>query len=158
MTGRPSDRLEVELRGVIVVAAILILPGASFAQTGRAYVSGAGGFASAPDVTSGNIVGEAGVRVARNLYVFGDVGHYRNLAPSVFQPSADAAAADFAASGVTLTPSSVVPAWYTTGGVRYTLPISWTRFTPYVFTSAGAARLTPTVHFTYSSGKLAGAA
>ena len=145
------------MRSVIVAAAILVLPTTSFAQDGRAYVSAAGGFASTVDGTSGDMVGEAGVRVARNFYVFGDLGRFHNLAPSLFQPTADAASADFAASGLMLTGSSVVPAWYTTGGIKYNLPIRSARFTPYVFTSAGVARLTPANHFTYTSGTLAGA-
>jgi len=46
----------------------------AFAEGDRAYVKVSGGMAIAPDATSGNILGEVGVRVARNLFVFGGVG------------------------------------------------------------------------------------
>ena len=136
---------------IMMAACVALCAQPAFAQ--RAYVDVAGGMAIAPDATSGNILGEVGVRVAPNLFVFGDVGQIHNLQPSLIQPTIDATSATLADSGVTVTGTGRVPAWQTLGGVRYLIPMR-NGLTPYVLGGAGVARLSPTAEFTYSSGTL----
>jgi len=140
---------------VLILIAACVAGGAqpAFAQGDRAYVNVSGGMAIAPDATSGNILGEVGVRVARNLFVFGGVGQIHNLQPSLIQPTIDATSAALADSGVTVTGTGRVPAWQTLGGVRYLIPMR-SGLTPYVLGGAGVARLSPTAEFTYTSGPL----
>jgi opacity protein-like surface antigen len=143
------------VRALIILIAACVAGGAqpAFAQGDRAYVNVSGGMAIAPDATSGNILGEVGVRVAPNLFVFGNVGQIHNLQPSLVQPAIDAASATLSESGVTVTGTGRVPAWQTLGGVRYLFPMH-TGLTPYVVGGAGVAHLAPTAEFTYTSGAL----
>jgi opacity protein-like surface antigen len=141
------------MRTLVLAAVLVAIPAAGFAQTNRAYVNGTGGFATTPDGTSGELSGEAGVEVARHLYVFGDVGHYHNLQPSGLQPVVDTTTAALASLGVDVTATARVPAWYYTGGVRAAIPTR-SRFTPYVFGSLGMAHLSPHATFSYASGTL----
>jgi len=141
------------MRTWIIAAAIVAAPAAVFAQTTRAYVNGAGGFATTPDGTSGDLLGEAGVKVAPHLYVFGDVGRFRNLQPSEVQPVVDTTTATLSTLGIDVTGTARVPAWYSTGGVRAEIPTR-SRITPYVFGGAGVAHLTPKAAFSYTSGTL----
>ena len=138
---------------ILMAACVALCAQPAFAQRDRAYVNVAGGMAIAPDATSGNILGEVGVRVAPNLFVFGDVGQIHNLQPSLIQPTIDATSAALADSGVTVTGTGRVPAWQTLGGVRYLIPMH-SGLTPYVLGGAGVARLSPTAEFTYASGAL----
>jgi opacity protein-like surface antigen len=138
---------------ILIAACVAGCAQPAFAQGDRAYVNVSGGMAIAPDSTSGNILGEVGVRVARNLFVFGDVGQIHNLQPSLVQPAIDAASAALSESGVTVTGTGRVPAWQTLGGVRYLFP-THTGLTPYVLGGVGVARLSPTAEFTYASGAL----
>lgn len=140
------------MRTIILAAIVAAAPASAFAQT-HAYVNGAGGFATTTDGTSEDVLGEAGVRVAPNLFVFGDVGRFHNLQPSAVQPAIDTTVQTLSAIGVDVTSTSSVPAWYTSGGVRYQIPTR-ARVTPYVFTSVGMARLTPRATFSYTSGQL----
>jgi hypothetical protein len=141
------------MRTFILATVIAAAPAAAFAQAPRAYVSGAGGFATTADGTSGDVRGEAGVTIAPHVFVFGDVGRFHNLQPSSVQPAVDAASQSLSAIGVDVTGSAQVPAWYTSGGVRLQIPAG-SRLTPYVFTSLGMARLTPKATFSYASGTL----
>jgi opacity protein-like surface antigen len=127
----------------------------SSAQTTRAYVAGSGGFAVAPDGTTGDVMGEVGVQIAPNLYVFGDLGRFQNIQPSQIQPSIDVTTASLASGGLGVTGTAQVPAWYSLGGVRVTIPTRG-RVWPYVFGGAGFARMTPTAQFTFASGTLSG--
>jgi opacity protein-like surface antigen len=144
------------MRALTTLLILLAVPAASFAQTPRGYANLAGGFAVTSDNTSGDVVGEAGVRVAPNLFVFGNLGRFENVAPSAFQQTVDATSASLATGGLGVTGTARVPAWYTMGGVRWIVPTS-TRIAPYVFGGAGLAHVTDTATFTYSSGTLAGA-
>ncbi len=95
---------------VITVTAIIVLAAApSFAQSARGFVTGAGGFAVSPDTTSGDWLGEAGVRVAPNLFVFGDLGQFRNLQPSEVQPAIDTTTAMVSGSGLTVVAGQLDP-------------------------------------------------
>jgi opacity protein-like surface antigen len=127
-----------------------------FAQTDRVYVGGAAGFSVTSADTSGQLVGEAGVRVAPNIFVYGNVGQFHNLSSSQLQPAIDDETATLLNSGLTVTGTATMPTWYTTGGVRVQIPMH-SRVTPYVFGGAGLAHMMPTAHFTYSSGTLLGA-
>ena len=144
------------MRVCLIAAACLVCGAApSLAQSERAYVNVGGGIATSPDATSGDFVGEVGVRVARNLFAFADVGQFHNLQPSDVQPAIDATAAVLSAQGVTVTGTARVPAWQTIGGLRYMIPIH-SAATPYVLGGAGFARLSPAAAFTYGSGALPG--
>ena len=112
--------------------------------------------AISPDATSSDLVGEVGVKVAKNLFVFGDVGQFHNLQPSLVQPTVDATDAALLTNGVTVTGVARVPAWYSVGGVRFMMPTA-SGISPYVLGGAGFARLSPAAKFTYASGALAGA-
>jgi len=141
------------MRAMIVVGAMLLsTSGPLFAQS-RGYVELGGGIAASPDATSGNVVGEAGVRVAPSLFVFGDVGQFHNLQPSLVQPTVDLTDALLAVNGVALTGTARVPAWYSLGGIRYVAQ-AHSGVAPYVLAGAGVARLTPAAQFTYQSGPL----
>ena len=141
------------MRVLLAVAMMSAISAPSFAQVDRGYVTGIGGFAVTPDTTSGDVLGEVGVRVAPRLFVFGNVGQFHNLQPSDAQPAIDSTTAMSAAEGLNVSGTGRVPAWYSTGGVRYEVPMSG-RIAPYVIGGMGFARLTPKLQFTYSSGQL----
>jgi opacity protein-like surface antigen len=125
-----------------------------FAQTERGYVAASGGFAVSPDTTSGNALGEIGVRVAPHIVVFGDVGQFHDVQPSAVQPSIDATTSFLSQSaGLNVTGTGRVPALYSIGGVRYELPRQ-SRVEPYVLGGIGVARMNPTAGFSYASGPL----
>src|SRR5437867_1785567 len=143
------------MKAMMIGAAISLLTAAPlYAQTERGYVTGVGGFAATPDTTSGDVMGEVGVRVARHLLVFGDVGQFHNLQPSDAQPAVDNTTAFLAETqGVTVLGTPRVPAWYSVGGLRYEVPTQ-RRVSPYVLGGIGFTRLNPTAQFIYSSGTL----
>ncbi|HKB10092.1 MAG TPA: porin family protein [Vicinamibacterales bacterium] len=144
------------MRVVMMVAACIVCGAApSLAQSERAYVNVGGGMAIAPDTTSGDVLGEVGVRVARNLFVFGDLGQFHNLQPSLAQPAVDAAALALSDQGLSVTGTARVPAWQMLGGVRYVVPTRGAAM-PYVLGGAGLARLSPSAQFIYQSGTLTG--
>jgi opacity protein-like surface antigen len=144
------------MKAWFIAATIALLAAPSYAQSPSVYASLAGGFAVGPDGTSGNVLGEVGVRIAPHLSVFGDVGQFHNLQPSQAQPGVDALDSTLAAGGLSVTGVARVPAWYGMGGLRWTVPMN-ARVSPYVFGGLGFARLTPTATFTYTSGTLVGA-
>jgi len=144
------------MKALFIAAAIALCAAPSYAQSRDVYASLSGGFAVSPDGTSGDVLGEVGVRIAPQLSVFGDIGQFHNLQPSQLQPSVDAVATTLAAGGLSVTGEARVPAWYSMGGLRWTVPMS-ARISPYVFGGAGFARLTPSAKFTYTSGTLVGA-
>ena len=143
------------MKQLVMAAALTLITAAPLlAQSERAYVTGVGGFATSPDVTSANVLAEAGVRVAPHLLVFGNLGEIRNLQPSEEQPTVDSTTASVAAAqGLSVLGTARVPALYSIGGLRYEVPMQG-RVSPYVMGGLGVARLSPTAHFTYSSGTL----
>src|SRR5262249_61816004 len=148
------------LMRVLMVVAACIACGAppSFAQqSDRGYARCGGGGAISSDATSGNILGEVGVRVARNVFVFGDLGQFHNLQPSLVQPTVDATTLSLASDGVTVNGTGRVPALQLLGGVRYVIPTHG-GLAPYVLGGAGLARAMPTAGVTYSRGTITGAA
>lgn len=145
------------MKALLIVATLALTATPSYAQSSSVYASVAGGFAVSPDGTSGDALGELGVRVGRHFSVFGDVGQFHNLQPSQIQPSVDSVDATLAASGLTVTGVARVPAWYSMVGLRWSTPLN-AHLSPYVFGGVGFARLTPAAHFTYQGGTLLGAA
>lgn len=143
------------MKALVFVAAVTLLTAAPLAaQTERAYVAAAGGFAVSPDTTSGDAVGEVGVRIAPHLLVFGTVGQFHNLQPSDTQPIVDNTTAALSLSnGLIVTGTARVPAWYSVGGLKYELPVEG-RLSPYIVGGLGVARLSPTARFSYASGPL----
>jgi opacity protein-like surface antigen len=143
------------MRAVIIAAAVIVSTASpGFAQAERGYLAGIGGFVVTPDTTSGDVLGEAGVRIAPHLLVFGDIGQFHNLQPSAVQGTVDSTTALLsAAQGLNVTGIGRVPAWYSIGGLRYEVPTQG-RVAPYVLAGLGFARLSPTAQFTYSSGTL----
>jgi len=142
------------MKVITMAAALVVLTSApSMAQSERGYVSGAGGFASSPEATSGDVLGEVGVRVAPHLMVFGDLGQFRNLQPSDVQPTVDSTTATLSGSGLNVIGTGRVPAVYSIGGLRFDAPTK-SRVSPYVLGGIGFARLSPTAQFMYSSGTL----
>src|SRR5262245_4684285 len=71
---------------VVMLAVVAAAAPAVAADTERGFVSGIAGFATSPDGTSGNVLGEAAVRVAPHVLVFGGVGKFHNVQPSDVQP------------------------------------------------------------------------
>jgi len=143
------------MRALFISAALsLVCAATSLAQDGRGYVTGVGGFAASTDATSGNVLFDAGVRVAPHLMVFGNLGQFHNLQPSDAVPAVDSTMATLAGSlGLNVVGTARVPALYTVGGVRYEIP-THTKVLPYVSAGLGVARLSPSAQFTYSSGTL----
>jgi Outer membrane protein beta-barrel domain len=143
------------MRALLIAGTVSLLSAAPLlAQTERGYVVGVGGFAATTDTTSGNVMGEVGVRVAPHLLVFGNLGQFHNLQPSDAEPAVDSTAATLSASqGLSVIAAARVPAWYSVGGLRYEVSAR-ARVSPYLMGGIGFARLTPTGTFTYSSGTL----
>ena len=142
-------------RLVTSIATVTLLTAAPlWAQTGRGYVTGLGGFATGPETTSGHLALEGGVRFAPRLSVFGNLGQFHDLQPSDEQPAVESTTALTTAQGLDLLGISRVPAWYSTGGLRYEVP-THSRISPYVLGGIGAARLTPKARFIFEGGTLA---
>ena len=140
------------MRLVMFATTVTLLTAAPLlAQTERGYLAGTGGYAVSSGATSANALGEVGVRIAPHLSVFGNVGRYHDLLPADAQSSVDTTASIAAAQGLDVIGSARVPAWYSTGGVRYEMPGN-RHVTPYLSGGLGFARLTPSVQFTFSSG------
>jgi len=137
----------------MVVAAVLAATPSFAAGTEKAYLSATGGFATSPDGTSGDVLGELGIRIAPHLLVFGDIGRFHNLRPSEVQSAVDGTTASLSASGLDLTGYARVPAWHSIGGLRIEGP-SRNHFQAYALGGVGVARLTPAAQFTYTSGTL----
>ena len=143
------------MRVLMMAATVTLLTAAPLlAQSERGYVTGVGGFAATSETTSGNVMGEAGVRIAPHLLVFGSLGEFHNLQPSELQPTVDSTTAILSAGqGLNVLGTARVPAWYSVGGLRFEVPTRG-RVSPYVLGGIGAARLNPTAQFTFSSGTL----
>jgi len=143
------------MRELMIAATVTLLTAAPLlAQNERGYVTGVGGFTATSETTSGNVMGEAGVRIAPHLLVFGSLGEFHNLQPSELQPTVDTTTSVLAAGrGLNVLGTARVPAWYSVGGLRYEVPARG-RVSPYVLGGIGAARLSPTAQFTFSSGTL----
>lgn len=143
------------MRALMIATTVTLMSAAPLlAQTERGYITGVGGFAVTTDATSGNVLAEAGVRIAPHLLVFGNLGQFHNLQPSDIQPAVDSTTAALSATqGLQVLGTARVPAWYSVGGLRYEIPMQG-RVSPYVLGGLGFARLSPVGKFTYSSGTL----
>ncbi len=122
-------------------------------QDAAGYVTGLGGFASAVGTTTGSVQLEGGVRIARHVMVFGNVGRFGNLQADL-QPTIDTTTSALAADqGLTVIGGGSLPASYFTGGLRVEVPTN-SRFMPYVLGGVGVARLDPEAQFMFSSGTM----
>ena len=144
---------------IITIAAIIAACGAapSFAQEAAidhpaGYVSAFGGPAWAGGNSTGTVLFEGGVRVARHVMVFGNVGRFANLAADL-QPTLDATTTTLTNEGLGVTTVASLPAWYGVGGVRGEMRVS-RHALPYALGGIGVAHLTPTAQFTYASGTM----
>jgi hypothetical protein len=144
------------MKALLIAATFALVAAPSYAQSSNVYANFAGGFAVSPDGTSGDVLGEVGVHIAPHLSVFADIGQFHNLQPSQTQPTVDSTVATLAAGGLSVTGVARVPAFYSMGGLRYSMSTS-AHLSPYVFGGLGFARLSPTATFTYTSGALVGA-
>jgi opacity protein-like surface antigen len=147
------------IRAVMMTAAVTALAAAPlFAQepggeNAKGYVAGVGGFASSLSNTTGNMLFEAGARIAPHVMVFGNIGRFGNLQADL-QPTLNTTTANLSATqGLTLIGGGTLPAMYFGGGLRVEIP-THSRVMPYVLGAAGIARLTPTAQFTFSSGTM----
>ncbi|HKE86343.1 MAG TPA: outer membrane beta-barrel protein [Vicinamibacterales bacterium] len=119
----------------------------------RGLVSVSGGFVSALGDKSSDFRFETGVRVAPHLMVYGNIGRFGDLHVDL-QPQIDAATASFAANdSLDVSGTATVPAWYGSGGLRFSVPVRGP-VSPYVLGGIGFARLSPTAQFTFNSGIL----
>jgi hypothetical protein len=117
------------------------------------YVTGLGGFARSVGITTGDVLLEGGVRIAPHVMVFGNLGRFGNLQADL-QPTLDATTAALAANqGLTVIGGGSLPASYFSGGLRVEVPTN-SRVIPYILGGVGAAHLSPTPQFTFSSGTL----
>jgi opacity protein-like surface antigen len=143
----------------ILLLSILSLASPSFAQTERGYIGAIGGFAvsaasTSPRVTSGDWALEGGARIAPDLMLFGDVGHFNDLTPSTSQAEvANTVSTLSSTDAVDVTGSARMPARYGLAGLRWQ-PRASHRVTPFVTGGLGIARLTPTATFNYTDGTL----
>jgi opacity protein-like surface antigen len=142
------------MRSLVMAASLTLLSAAPLlAQSERGYLTGAGGFATTSETTSGDFVIEGGWRIAPNLMVFGNIGQFHNLQPSDVQAAVDTTTGLLSTSqGLDVTGTGRVPATYSVGGLRYQIPMRARFFSPYLLGGLGVARLSPTAEFTFTSG------
>lgn len=149
------------MRILMMAATVTLLTAAPLLAQGRhaspgeagGYVTGLTGFASSTGNTTGDDLLEGGVRIARHVKLFGDIGRFHNLQGEL-QPTLDATTSALAANqGLGVTGGGTLPATYFTGGLRVEVPTG-TRVIPYVLGGAGVAHLSPTAKFTFASGPM----
>jgi opacity protein-like surface antigen len=156
--------------GLIVVTALMATPAfaqgehgtAGSAPAERGYVLGTGAFdsstaslaGSAASLKSGSGAAQAGVRVARHVLLFGEVGRFKDLEPAGVQASVNNVVTSLSTNqGLDVTGTSRMPATYGLGGVRIQGSMRH-RVTPYALAGFGGARLKPSAQFTYTDGTL----
>src|SRR6185503_12282169 len=102
------------MRSLVMAALAVVLTAApSMAQTERGYLSATGGFVKSPDGTSGDMLGEIGVRVAPHVLLFGDLGRFHNLQPSDVRLAVDQTTTTLqSADGLIVIGEARVPAWH----------------------------------------------
>jgi hypothetical protein len=121
-------------RGVLVVAvvaALLLLPSASLAQTHRSVVTGFGGMTFGNSTTATSFGGAVDVGLTDNVHAIGEVGRLMDVLPSSVDRFVDFAPVDVRIS-----------AFYAEGGVRL-IGSAGRALRPYVDATAGMARLQP---------------
>ena len=156
--------LKVQVRRVLRVLMVLVLPGVAAAQDApRGYVVGSVGVASAVEHDSA-YAGLGAWRINRRVHIFGEVGRLRN---AIGDDLSDAASLieDQIVANNQLTFNNAfpavfevrVPTWYGLGGVRIAGP-SGNRFSTYLEGGAGTGRLDPRAHLTINGENLDSAA
>src|SRR5438034_10402492 len=111
--------MRAAMMALLVTVVTVVSAGPLCAQTERGYITGFGGLSTAHQTTSGDILGEAGVGVAPHLLVFGDLGRFQNLQTSDIQPAVDNTTTLLSDQGLSVTPTTRMPAWYSVAGLRY---------------------------------------
>ena len=103
----------------LALTIIALAAGPSFAQ--EAAGPGAAGYVSvfagpvwSAGNSTGSVLSESGARIAPQLMVFGNVGHFANLQGDL-NPTLDAAATTLANDGLDVTAGGTLPAWYGIG-------------------------------------------
>jgi opacity protein-like surface antigen len=151
----------MRILGLAIVGSLLATP--AFAQRDRLYVEGTGGFAvsSASTLsntfTSGSSSAQVGAHVGNHVSIFGELGHFRDLAPANVQTNVDATVTSLAADqGLEVTGTTSMPATFGLGGARVTMPVKWSHVTPYVLGGLGGAHIDPSAEFHYTAGTLPG--
>jgi opacity protein-like surface antigen len=149
------------MRTLMVAATVTLLTAAPLLAQGKGtnpgeaggYVAGLTGFATSTANTTGDTLVEGGVRVARHVKLFADIGRFGNLQGDL-QPTLDATTSTLSANqGLGVIGGGKLPATYFTGGLRVEVPTG-TRVMPYVLGGAGVAHLSPTPTFTFASGSM----
>ena len=126
--------LKLLLLAIIFVA--VAVPSA-YAQDGG-FVGGVAGITFASE-TSSVVAAQAGGRVARQLFVFGEFGRMQNVLPEEAQDDLDAAAEFLETQlGTTVNLDVRVPAIYGLAGIRWSPD---DRIAPFLEAGAGFARL-----------------
>ena len=127
---------------VVCVIASVATPAVAHAQSG-AFVGGLGGITFGTE-TSSVFAGQGGVRIAKQLVVFGEVGRMQNVLPSEIQDQIDEFVRSFEAdTGVDALLEAKVPAFYGMGGIRWSTdaPVA-----PFVEGAMGFAHITLDLH------------
>jgi len=152
----PAPERDVFMRHVFIptlVAASCLWTAAAFAQEPRGYVEGNGALSRLTgSVSSADVSGEVGVKVAPNVVLFGSIGNLHDMHWASLQSNVDNTVSTLAANdGLTTTAAAKVPTWYSMGGARIQFP-NHSALTPYVFGGIGFARMNPSVRFLYQDG------
>jgi opacity protein-like surface antigen len=117
-------------------------PAAAQSQS-RGFIGGLGGITFGTE-TSSVFAGQGGVRIARQLVVFGEIGRMQNVLPDEIQDQIDEFVRTFEAeTGVDALLEAKVPAFYGLGGIRWSTdaPVS-----PFVEGGLGFANLSIDLH------------
>lgn len=131
-------------RTLLITAMCLAAPVAALAQSSNTPPSGfvgvLGGLTFA-STTSTGVAGNGGIRIAPDVFVIGEVGFMRNVAPTEFTDAIDDLAdATQAQLGVPVTLEMSVPELYGFGGVRWNPARG--RLSPFVESGVGVGRVT----------------
>jgi opacity protein-like surface antigen len=124
---------------------MLVLWASSAWAQGSGFVRGLGGITFGTE-TSSIIGGEAGFNIGSRLQLVVDVGRMQNVMPKEIKDQLDDFTRLFNIEfGVPLEVDVKIPAFYGSGGLRYTVPRSGA-VSPFVEVSAGVARISADVH------------
>ena len=145
---------------IITASVTLLIATPSFAQEHNkggqdppAYVTGLGGFTRSLGTTTGDMLIQGGVRIAPHVMAFGDLGRFANLQADL-QPTLDATTTALAANqSLDVAGAGTLPAWYSEGGLRVSIPTK-SPVQPYVLGGLGVAHLNPQAQFKFLSGTL----
>jgi opacity protein-like surface antigen len=126
------------------VCATVIAGAPAVAQAqNRGFIGGLGGITFGTE-TSSVLAGQGGVRIARQLVVFGEIGRMQNVLPGEIQDQIDEFVRMFEAeTGVDALLEAKVPAFYGMGGIRWS---NDALLAPFVEGAMGFANLSIDLH------------